>query len=788
MIRLEPAFATAAVLTLALGIGANAALFAVVEAILLRPLPVTDADRLLILKHRDRGTGISKEFIALGDYLDLQAHQQSMDLAAYGGFQSTLLGDHEPLRIRGVQVVPSFFQVMHLQPALGRALGPEDAREGAQPVVMLGYDLWQSHFGADPGVISRSIQLGNTRRLVVGVGPRGFHFPPDSPTHVMVPLALPPAAPAERKSGWVFAVGRLRAGQTHDRSTAELEALSARLEREFPEQNQGSLYYVEPLRDALVGSTKRPLLLLLAAVGFVLLIACANVGNLLLARSLARQQEMAVRMALGAARGRLAAQIVIEALVLALAGGVVGVVVARVAAPMLASLVPATTRVPGLDAVGVNPTVLGFALAASVVSAVLFGAVSCLSLRMDGHTAAAPGRRATARRGTRRAASALVVAEIAMAAVLLIGASLTLRSFANLLAVDPGFRVDNVLTLQISLPSARYATTAARGEFYEQALSAITALPGVRDAGVAAVMPLTGNNWTVPFERMDQPVPRGQRPPDVGWQAASGGYFSALGIPVLAGRLFDARDAEPAPPTVVISESIARRFFPNESPVGHRIRQGEGDAEIVGVVGDIRRASLADQPRADMYFSSERSPQLSTALFVHTASGPLQAFPAVRGALRGLEPDVMLDEVRALDQVAAASASVIRLAMRLLAGFALVSLALAAIGIYGVLAYSVRGRTRELGTRVALGASNRDIVGLVMREGGAITAAGLIVGLAAGLASARSLSAVLYDVPPFDPISLAAAAVVLGLTAMAACYLPARRAARIDPAKTLAAE
>jgi putative ABC transport system permease protein len=287
---------------------------------------------------------------------------------------------------------------------------------------------------------------------------------------------------------------------------------------------------------------------------------------------------------------------------------------------------------------------------------------------------------------------------------------------------------------------------------------------------------------------MDQPVPRGQRPPDVGWQAASGGYFSALGIPVLAGRLFDARDAEPAPPTVVISESIARRFFPNESPVGHRIRQGEGDAEIVGVVGDIRRASLADQPRADMYFSSERSPQLSTTLFVHTASDPLQAFPAVRGALRGLEPDVMLDEVRSLDQVAAASASVIRLAMRLLAGFALVSLALAAIGIYGVLAYSVRGRTRELGTRVALGASNRDIVGLVMREGGAITATGLIVGLAAGLASARSLSAVLYDVPPFDPISLAAAAVVLGLTAMAACYLPARRAARIDPAKTLAAE
>jgi putative ABC transport system permease protein len=788
LFRLEPGFTAAAVLTLGLGIGANTALFAVAEAILLRPLPVSDAGQLVILKHRDRGTGITKEFIALGDYIDLQARQETLDLAAYGGLRSTLLGDHEPLRLEGIQVVPGFFEVMTLRPALGRALGADDAREGAPPVVMIGYELWQSHFGGDPGVISRSIQIGNTRRMVVGVAPRGFHFPPSSPTQIITPLVLPPAAPAQRKSGWVFVVGRLRGGQSGQTASAELDALSTRFEREYPEQNQGSLYFVESLRDALVGPTQRPLLMLLAAVAFVLLIACANVGNLLLARSLARRQEMAVRIALGAARGRLAAQMVTEALVLALAGGTLGILVAGAAAPLLVSSIPDTTRVPGLDTIGVNVAVLAFSVAASLASALLFGGVSCLSLWTNGQAGAAPARRATASLATRRTASALVVAEIAMAAVLLFAAGLTLRSFANLLSVDPGFRTSHVLTLQVSLPSARYATPAALADFYARAFAALDALPEVEHLGAAAVTPLTGNNWTVPFERADQPVPRGQRPPDVGWQAASGGYFSALGIPLRAGRLFDTRDAEPAPPHVIISESLARRFFPTGSPLGHRVRLSNGDAEIVGVVGDIRRASLTDEPRADMYFPFEHAPQLSTGLFVHTATDPLQAVPSIRRTLRGLEPNVMLEEVRSIDEVAAASASVTRLAMRLLGGFALMALALAAIGIYGVLAYSVRSRTRELGTRVALGASRRDIVGLVMREGGAITLVGLAAGVIGGLLSARSLSAVSYGVPSFDPVSIAAATLVLGVTAMAACYLPARRAARVDPAETLASE
>lgn len=790
LFRLEPGFAAAAVLTLALGVGANTALFAVVEAVLLRPLPYTGAGELVILKHRDRSTGISKEFVAMGDFLDLRARQQSLEgLVGYGGFQATLIGDGEPIRVDGLSATPELFSILRVQPAMGRLFSADDIRPGAQPVVLIGYDLWQTRFGSDPNILSRSIQVGNTRRLVVGVAPPGFHFPPQSPTQLITPATVPTAPPAERKAGWIFGVGRLRPGHTTASALAEFATLSAQFEQEFPEQNRGSEYYVEPLRDALVGDTKRPLLLLLGAVGFVLLIACANVGNLLLARALGRQQEMAVRAALGAGWQRLAAQIVTEALVLAFAGGVVGVIVAWRAAPALASLVPESTRIPGLDAVGLNAWVLAFSFGASIAAALLFSAVSCLSLaRDDQREALTATRRTTMGAGARRAASALVVAEIALAAVLLVGAGLTLRSFANLLAVDPGFRTTNVLTLNVSLPAGRYPSPESRQDFFARAFRTLEVLPEIEDAGAAVVTPLTGNNWTASFERPEQPVARGERAPEVGWQAASGGYFKALDIPLRAGRLFAPGDASPAPPVVIISEEIARRFFPNESPIGKRVRGGDGTLEIVGVVGDIRRASLTDKPRADMYFPFERSPEASTTLFLQTTGDPVLALPAVRTALRSLEPNLVTYGVRTLDEVAAASAALTRLAMRLLAGFAAVALALAAIGIYGVMAYSVRRRTREIGTRVALGASRGDIVRLVMRQGAGITLIGLAVGLVAGLAAARSLSAVLYDVPPSDPLALAFAAAVLGATALAACYVPAYRAARIDPARTLSTE
>lgn len=787
LFRMEPGFTAAAVLTLALGIGVNTALFAVVEAVLLRPLPLSGADDLVILKHRDVTTGITKEFLGVGDFIDIKQRQRTMQsLGAYGTMQGTLFEGDEPLRIAGLGATPELFDALRVQPEIGRLISADDVRPGAPPVMMISYELWQTRFGSDPNIVGRGTQVNSVRRAVAGVLPRGFHFPPGAATDIAVPLPLPQTAPAQRKSGWTFALGRVRDGQSIDAVVSELDTLSTEFAQQYPDQNRGSQYYAEPLRDALVGDTKRPLLLLLAAVGFVLLIACANVGNLLLARSLGRRQEMAVRSALGASWTRLAAQQLTEALVLALTGGLIGVAIAWQAAPVLAALVPESTQVPALREVGLNMPVVAFSLIASLLAAVMFSAVSSLTLaNTEQRAVLAATRGSSMSGGARRAASWLVAGEIALAGILLVGAGLTLRSFANLIAVDPGFRTSQVLTLQITLPASRYQTPAAQAEFYTRAFTALEGLAEIEHAGAAAVTPLTGNNWTAGFDRADRPVPAGERPPEVGWQAATRGYFEALEIPLRAGRLFDDRDRIATIAPVIISEEVARRFFPGEDPIGHRLRGGENGLEIVGVVGDIRRASLTDRPRADMYFPFAGT---SGTLFLKASGDPLASLPAVRTALRGIDPQVSVFAARTLDDIASSSIAIARLAMRLLAGFAVVALLLAAIGIYGVMAYSVRRRTREIGTRVALGADRGAIIRLVMREGGVITAAGVIIGLAAGLLAARSLSAVLYGVPPSDPLSLIAAAVVLSTTGMAACYIPARRAARVDAARTLIIE
>jgi putative ABC transport system permease protein len=786
----EPAFTAAAVLTLTLGIGANTALFAVVEAVLLRPLPFAAADRLVLVKHRDTRTGLTKQDIAVGDFVDLKARQQSFEVfGGYGGVQSTLTGNGEPVRVEGASVTPEVFAALGTQPAMGRLFTADDVREGAAPVVVVSHELWQTELGSDPQILSRSVQLGATRRLVVGVAPPGFRFPPAERTDVILPARVPATAPAARKSGWIYGIGRLKPGVTLEAAEAEVAALSRQFEQEYPQQNQGSLYFTQTLRDGLVGETKQPLLILLAAVGFVLLIACANVGNLLLARALSRQQELAMRLALGAGRGRVIAQILTEAMVLAVAGGLTGVVVAWRAAPALASLIPQATPIPGLDHVGLNLWVLLFSLGASIASALVFSAVACIGLTREGARGALSGqRRVTMTAGARRAASALVAAEIALAVVLLIGAGLTLRSFAALIAVDPGFSPERVLTVQITLPAGRYAEQPARTAAYQRIFSAVDALPEVDTIGAAAVTPLTGNNWTAPLIRPEHPIQAGQRPPEVGWQSASGGYFRALKIPLRDGRFFEATDTMAAPPVVIVSDSIAEHYFPGENPVGKRLVLGDATAEIVGRVGDIRRASLSDAPRADLYFPFERQNGNGVTLFIRTHNDPLLAIPAVRSAVRQVEPNAVLFETRTLSDIAAASAAVSRLAMRLLAGFAIIALALAAVGIYGVMSYSVRRRTRELGTRLALGASRADIVRLVMRQAAAIAAAGLVVGTAIGLAAARALSSLLYGIPPWDPLALAGAGVVLVLTAFGASYLPARRASRVDPACTLATE
>ena len=785
--RREPAFAAAAILTLTLGIGANTALFAVVEAALLRPLPFDRAGELVVLRYRALESGLTKPDIAMGDFLDLRQRQRSLEsLAGYGGFQSTLYGHGDARLIEGAAVTPDALDALRLKPVLGRLLQPDDARQGAAPVALVSEEFWRTELGSDPK-LSRSIQLGAARTTVIGVLPRGFRFPTLLKTEVVVPLPLPTAIPSPRRSGWMYGMGRLKPGVTLGAAQAELTAVSQQMEREHPDENRGTRYEARSLRDALVGDTRRPLILLLAAAGFVLLIACANVGNLLLARALGRQQELAVRVALGASRRRLVVHVLTEGLALGLAGGVAGVIVAWYAAPILMAFVPNAAMVPGLERPGIDSAVLAFAVGAAVVSALLFSAIACVGLLRTDKVGTLGQRRGTMTPGARRAASSLVAAEIALAVVLLACAGLTILSFSKLLAVDPGFTPDGVLTVEFALPDGRYDKDEARKAFYARAFADIEALPGVVAAGAAQVTPLTGNTWAGPLNRADRPLAPGETATQVGWQMCSHGYFRALQIPLRSGRLFDARDAS-GPPVVIISQATADRAFPGESPLGHFVDMGDQKAEIVGVVGSIRRTSLVDEPWADMYYPFERVGIPSVTMFIRTTGDPLAALPAVRTAVRRIEPDAVFHGARTLSDVAAESAAATRLASRLLGGFAAIALVLAGIGVYGVMSYSVRRRSRELGTRLALGASPSDLTRLVLRQASLIALVGLAAGTAATLVLARALSSLLFGVPPWDPIALASAAALLALATLAASYLPARRAARVDPVSILASE
>jgi predicted permease len=787
-LRREPGFTAAAVLTLALGVGANVAVFALVEAVLLRPLPYDHAEELVVVRHRDTRTGITKVFIAGGDWVDLSARQSSFQkLGSYGYFEGTIYGEGDPYQVPVLGATPELLDALGFRAALGRGFTAEDAVQGAGRVMILGHDLWKNRFGGNPSIVGRSIKLGGEQRTVIGIGPAGFRFPPNTATGLIIndiPLTV---APAIRKSQWTLAAGRLKPGRSAADATAELAAIAKQMEADYPDQNQGSTYYAVPLRDETVGDAKKALLLLLAAVGAVLLIACTNVANLLLARSLSRRREMAVRLTLGAGRARLVTQLMMESLALSLVAGVAGIVVAHFGARGLATLVPESLSAPGLADAGINGPVLLFTLFMVVLTAVACGVIAALTTPMSNAAGLlVVAGRATMSAAARRATAALVVAEMAFAVVLLIGAGLILRSFAGLLSVNPGFESDHVLTMQIAIPADRYQPTEARWGFYDRAFESLRNVPGVLDVGAAVVTPLTGNNWTVPFERTDQPVPAGERPPDVGWQAASGGWFRAMQIPLLSGRLFDERDRPGSPPVVIISQGIAKRFYGADSAVGRSIKLGQNTAEIVGVVGDIRRAGLTDEPRADMYFAAMQGPGTGMTLFLRTRGDPVRTIAPARAALRAVEPDVAVFDTPTMSQVASDSVRVTRLVLWLLGIFALVSLGLAAVGIYGVMSYVVRQRSREIGTRIALGARRPDILWLVLRQGIVIAGAGTAIGLAVGLGAARALRSMLYGVTATDPIVLAGAAVLLVVTALVACYVPALRAARVDPARTLA--
>ncbi len=784
----EPGFTLAAVTTLALGVAANVAVFAVVEVVLLRPLPYNNPEQLVVLNHRDERTGITKEFIALGDYIDITQRQTAFaQVSAYSTGDLTVYGEGEPYRVNVLQSEPALLQMFDVQPVLGRNLNADDGRDEAAPVVMLSHNLWRTHFKGDPATVGRSVKIGQRAYTVVGILPPSFRFPATAETDALFPMGLPATSPAARKSGWTFAVARMKPNQTIQSAGANLTSIAQQMEREHPDQNTGTTYYIASLRDQWVGNTKTALKLLLGAVLTVLLIACANVANLQLARSMGRRREIAVRMALGAGRGQLASLLLSESLALALVATVSGILLAHWGVRALIALVPESVNVPGLAEVQLSPVVLAFAVAITVATTLAFGLVSALTMRAEKATdVLVSAGRSTMTMKVRRATSGLVAVEIALAIVLLIGAGLILRSFAGLLAVNPGFSVGNVDVVGIQIPGDRYESPEARAAFYSSAYDALRATGLVSDVGVGVVVPLTGNNWTVPFERTDKPVGAGQRPPDVGWQNASGGYFKALQIPLVAGRLFDERDRPDGPPVVIISESLARTYYPGEGAVGRQVKLGDRKAEIIGVVGDIRRAGLNDAPRADMYFAAEQASGTQTTLFVRTKGDPASAIPTIQSTLRRIEPNIAFMDSKPLASVAAQSVGVVQFLLWILGVFAALALGLAAIGIYGVMAHVVRQRTREIGTRMAVGATRGNILWLVLREGAVVSTAGIVVGLAIGFAATRYLRSVLFGITASDPLTLGVAIVVIAATTMTACYLPARRAMTVDPARTLA--
>lgn len=783
----EPTFTVAAVLTLSLGVGANVAVFTVVEALLFRPLPYPNADELFTLRHRDENSGITKPFIAIGDYVDLAARESVFsEIAAYGTMQAPIFGSGDPYQVSALSAAPELLAMLALRPVVGRSFTPEEGVTGASSSVILGYDLWRTRFGSDPSVVGRSIRVGDRNRTIVGVAPEQFRFPPRSATDIIVNQEIPAQAPANRKSGWTFALAHIEKGRTLAEVNADLARSSEQLAAEFPGQNEGSTYYAQSLRDTTLGASRTPLMLLLAAVGVLLLIACANVANLLLARSLGRRRELAVRLALGAGRSNLVRQLLFESLALSLVSGLAGLVLAVLGGRALAGLVPDAVAPPEFTDVGINGPVLAFTLAVVVLTAVGCGLVAALSAPMENAAQSFLGStKSTAPASARRATSALVVAEVALAVVLLMGAGLILRSFAALISVDPGFQVDRVLTMNITIPADRYSDLEARENFWQRAFEAIREVPGVRAVGAAVVTPLTGNNWTVGLQRTDQPLAPGERPPEVGWQLASGGYFRALRIPLISGRFFDEQDRPGSRPVVVVSKAIERRYFPGGSALGHTLRVGDETAEIVGVAGDIRRAGLRDEPGADLYFPLEQNPGADMTLFVHTGADPAGIVQPVQAALREVERDALLQNPKTLDDIAADSIRDTRLLVWLLGLFASIALVLAAVGTYGVMAYAVRQRTREIGTRVALGAQRHAIVWMVVRHGGTIALAGVAAGMMIAAIVFGALRSLLFSVSAFDPIVLVAATGALVVTTLLACYIPARRAAGVDPARIL---
>jgi putative ABC transport system permease protein len=795
MLLKSPGFTAMAVITLALGIGGNTAMFSIVHSVLLKPLPFPNSERLISVNETDsRRPGLPDTF-SYPDFFDYRAQNRTFEgMATYRDASFNLTGVGQPQHLDGQVVSSDFFSVLGVKPALGRGFRREEEQAGRW-VVVVSHQLWQSKFGSDPNIVGRTITLDNRSYTVIGVAPASFEFPVEYPApQLWGSMArdadpgggTPATAPENRGAHFLSVIGRLKPGVTLAQAQTETDLIARRLAHQYPDSNtRRAVTVLIPQLQRMVGNVRPALLVLLAAVGFVLLIACANVANLLLAQASKRQREITLRAALGAPRRRLVRQLLTESLLLGVAGGGLGL---GLASWILVAIVHFESgNIPRLDHEGLNLVVLAFTALVSIAASLLFGlAPAWQTARTDlAETLREGGRGAAGAAHSNRLRSGLVIAETAIGVVLLVGAGLLLRSFQQLIRVDPHFNPHYLLALDVNLPSSRY-NDQQTVLFYDQLLAKLRALPGVDAASAAWPLPFSGNDATISFEIQGRPSPPGQHP-FAALAVVSPGYFHTLGIALLRGREFNLRDDAKSPPVVIVSQNFARQYFSNQNPIGQHMRPGIGDEkspmrEIVGVVADIKHDSLSDDfdPRYYLPYSQGMfGPQPSIVL--RSAGNPATQLDAVSSAIHGMDKELAVFNVHTMDEMMSNSANQPRFNAFLFSLFAAVALLLTAIGLYGVMAYSVVQKTHEIGIRMALGADPSDLLRMVLQRAVVLVGAGLGVGIAIGLGVTRFLASMLFAVHPLDwPTYAAVAAVLMGVGLLAG-YVPARRASRVDP-------
>jgi putative ABC transport system permease protein len=786
-----PGFAAIAIAALAIGIGANTAIFSVVNTLLIQDLPYKQPDRLAVIWEHNLPRDRKNNVVSPGNFIHWREMNQAFeDISAVGmTFAVTLTGAGDPEELPFQFVSASFFPLLGVQPALGRSFTAEEDRPGAR-VVVISDRLWQRRFSADPGILSHPITLQGEPYTVTGVMPPGFYYM-DKTVDVWLPVGFSQESRTPR-GRWLMVLGRLKPGVTFDRAQGEMARVHGELMRLFPDFNTGWTARVVPLKTQLTGDVRPALLILLGAVAFVLMIACANVANLLLARATARQRELAVRAALGAARMRLVRQLLAESSLLAALGGAAGLLLAWWALHLLRAVAAERLPIPRLEAVGIDGWVLAFTAAAALLSGLFFGLVPALSA--SGLTLSEAlkegGRSGSASRGN-RTRSIFVIVEVALALVLLVGAGLLVRSFMQLLNVNPGFDPSRTVTMRVGLPGSRYGEDAKRVQFFQRLFEKVDALPGMQAAGGISFLPLAGLGAATGFEVVGRPTPPRGEGPVADVRVVANGYFKAMGVPLLKGRLFIEHDPGDSRNHVIVNETMARKYWPGEDPIGKRVKiswYDDREDEIIGVVGDVRQAALATEARATTYWPYPRFAYPSMTLAVRTSGDAASTSNAVARLIREQDPNLAVADIRTMEDVVSASVAQQRLTMLLLTIFAAAALLLAAVGIYGVIAYSVTQRTQEIGIRMALGARHGDVLRMVVGQAMALTAAGILIGGAGALLLTRLMTNLLFNVRPGDPLTFAVVAAGLGAVAAVASYFPGRRATRVDPVIALRAE